>query len=119
MRVRTIPADDGEAFTDRLFGPRRWAATGTHVSDGRIAEVLRGHHFRSGEYLEMPFAAMSGSTTGSAPVGTGRQDPAAGDEAPARTQARTVRREAICPTGMGQMDASGPIDDPADPVAVR
>jgi len=40
------------------------------------------------------------------PVGTGRQDPVAGDETPARTQARTVRQAAMPPAGMGQ-SASG------------
>jgi transposase InsO family protein len=70
----------GEAFTGRLFGLRRRAATGAHAFDqlctelgieprltppasprtngmvepfnGRIEEVLQSHHVRSGEDLE-------------------------------------------------------------------
>ncbi|RFU12358.1 IS481 family transposase [Rhodobacteraceae bacterium W635] len=80
MRIRTILTDNGKEFTDRLFGLRKRAATGTHEFDtlctdldiehrltppkspqtngmverfnGRIEEVLQSHHFRSGEELE-------------------------------------------------------------------
>jgi transposase InsO family protein len=80
IRVRTILTDNGKEFTDRLFGLRKRAATGEHEFDklcaelgiehrltppqspqtngmverfnGRIEEVLQGHHFRSGEDLE-------------------------------------------------------------------
>jgi transposase InsO family protein len=80
LRIRTILTDNGKEFTDRLFGLRKRAATGEHEFDklcadlgiehrltppkspqtngmverfnGRIEEVLRGHHFRSGEELE-------------------------------------------------------------------
>ncbi len=79
MRVRTILTDNGKEFTDRLFGLRKRAATGTHEFDklcaalniehrltppkspqtngmverfnGRIEEVLQSHHFVSGEEL--------------------------------------------------------------------
>jgi len=72
--------DNGKAFTDRLFGLRKRAATGQHEFDllcaelgiehrlappmrpqkngmverfnGRIEDVLQSHHFHSGEDLE-------------------------------------------------------------------
>jgi len=80
IRIRTILTDNGKEFTDRLFGLRKRAPTGTHEFDqlcaaldiehrltpakspqtngmverfnGRIEEVLQSHHFRSGEELE-------------------------------------------------------------------
>ena len=80
MRIRMILTDNGKEFTDRLFGLRKRAATGTHEFDklctalnikhrltppkspqtngmverfnGRVEEVLQSHHFRSGEELE-------------------------------------------------------------------
>ena len=80
MRIRTILTDNGKEFTNRLFGPRKRSPTGKHAFDllcsdlgiehrlapqqhpqtngmverfnGRIEEVLRSHHFRSGEELE-------------------------------------------------------------------
>jgi hypothetical protein len=33
MRIRTILADNGKEFTDRLFGLRKRAATGKHECD--------------------------------------------------------------------------------------
>ena len=80
IRIRTILTDNGKEFTDRLFGPRKRAATGKHDFDtlcaaldiehrltpprspqtngmvewfnGRIEDVLQSHHFRSGEELD-------------------------------------------------------------------
>lgn len=80
LRIRTILTDKGKEFTDRLFGLRKRAQTGRHEFDrlcaeldidyrltppmspqtngmverfnGRIEDVLQGHHFRSGEELE-------------------------------------------------------------------
>ena len=80
IRIRTVLTDNGKAFTDRLFGLRKRAATGAHEFDtlcaaleidhrltppkspqtnamverfnGRIEEVLQSHHFRSGEELQ-------------------------------------------------------------------
>ncbi len=80
LRIRTILTDNGKEFTDRLFGLRKRAQTGRHEFDrlcaeldidhrltppmspqtngmverfnGRIEDVLQGHHFRSGEELE-------------------------------------------------------------------
>jgi len=80
LRIRTILTDNGKEFTDRLFGLRKRAATGEHEFDalcteldidhrltppkspqtngmverfnGRIEDVLQGHHFRSGEELD-------------------------------------------------------------------
>ncbi len=80
IRIRTILTDNGNEFTDRLFGLRKRAATGAHLFDllcaelgiehrltppkspqtdgmverfnGRIEEVLQSHHFQSGEQLE-------------------------------------------------------------------
>jgi transposase InsO family protein len=80
LKIRTILTDNGKKFTDRLFGLRKRAATGKHEFDkvcaeleiehrltppkspqtngmverfnGRIEDVLQGHHFRSGEDLE-------------------------------------------------------------------
>ena len=80
MKIRTILTDNGKEVTDRLFGLRKRAASGQHAFDqlcsdlgiehrlappqhpqtngmverfnGRIEEVLRSHHFRSGEELE-------------------------------------------------------------------
>jgi transposase InsO family protein len=80
IHIRTVLADNGKEFTDRLFGLRKRAATGAHEFDklcadldiehrltppkspqtngmverfnGRIEEVLQSHHFRSGEELE-------------------------------------------------------------------
>ena len=80
MRITRVLTDNGKEFTDRLFGLRRRAATGNHEFDrlctdlgiehrlappmhpqtngmverfnGRIEDVLQGHHFRSGEDLE-------------------------------------------------------------------
>ena len=80
LRIRTIPTDNGTEFTDRLFGLRKRAQSGTHEFDklcteldiehrltpprspqtngmverfnGRIEDVLQSHHFRSGEELE-------------------------------------------------------------------
>jgi transposase-like protein len=33
MRLRTVLTDNGKEFTDRLFGPRKRAATGAHEVD--------------------------------------------------------------------------------------
>jgi transposase InsO family protein len=80
LNIRTILTDNGKEFTDRLFGLRKRAATGKHEFDtlcaeleiehrltppkspqtngmverfnGRIEDVLQGHHFKSGEELE-------------------------------------------------------------------
>ena len=80
MKITKVLTDNGKAFTDRLFGLRRRAASGQHEFDllcaelgiehrlappmrpqtngmverfnGRIEEVLQSHHFRSGEELE-------------------------------------------------------------------
>ena len=80
MKITRVLTDNGREFTDRLFGLRRRAATGTHDFDrlcadlgidhrlappmrprtngmverfnGRIEDVLQSHHFRSGEELE-------------------------------------------------------------------
>ena len=80
LRIRTVLTENGREFTDRLFGQRKRAATGQHDFDllcsdlgiehrlappqhpqtngmverfnGRIEEVLRSHHFRSGAELE-------------------------------------------------------------------
>ncbi len=80
IRISKVLTDNGKAFTDRLFGARDRQATGEHEFDqlclalgiehrltkprtpqtngrverfnGRIADVLRTHHFRSGEELE-------------------------------------------------------------------
>jgi transposase InsO family protein len=77
IRIRIILTDNGKEYTDRLFGLRRRAATGAHAFDqlcagpgiehrltppasprtngmvesfnGRIEEVLQGHHVRTGE----------------------------------------------------------------------
>lgn len=79
-RITHILTDNGKEFTDRLFGTRDRNATGNHEFDqlclalgiehrltqprtpqtngmverfnGRIADILRTHHFRSGEELE-------------------------------------------------------------------
>lgn len=79
-RITHILTDNGKEFTDRLFGSRDRKATGNHEFDqlclalgiehrltqprtpqtngmverfnGRIADILRTHHFRSGEELE-------------------------------------------------------------------
>ena len=37
MRIRTILTDNGKAFTDRLFGLRKRAATGASTSSTRSA----------------------------------------------------------------------------------
>ena len=80
LKIRTILTDNGKEFTDRLFGLRKRAPTGNHEFDklcteldidhrltppkspqtngmverfnGRIEDVLQGHHFKSGEDLE-------------------------------------------------------------------
>ena len=80
MRITRVLADNGKEFTDRLFGPRKRAATGNHDFDrlcaklgiehrlappmhpqtngmverfnGRIEDILQSHRFRSGEDLE-------------------------------------------------------------------
>ncbi len=80
IRISKVLTDNGKEFTDRLFGSRDRKATGEHEFDqlclalgiehrltrprtpqtngmverfnGRIADVLRTHHFRSGEELE-------------------------------------------------------------------
>jgi len=80
MHIRTILADNGKEFTDRLFGMRGREETGNHAFDelraalgiehrptrprspqtdgmverfnGRIEEVLQGHHFHTGHDLE-------------------------------------------------------------------
>lgn len=80
VRITRLLTDNGSEFTDRLFGGRARAPTGTHAFDrlcqalgiehrltpprhpqtngmverfnGRIADLLRTHHFRSGEDLE-------------------------------------------------------------------
>jgi len=80
MKITRVLTDNGKAFTDRLFGLRKRAATGQHEFDllcadlgiehrltppmrpqtngmverfnGRIEDVLQSHHFRSGEDLE-------------------------------------------------------------------
>jgi transposase InsO family protein len=79
IRIRIILTNNGKAFTDRLFGLRRRAATGAHAFDrlcaepgiehrltpcasprtngmverfnGRIEAVLQSRHVRSGEDL--------------------------------------------------------------------
>ena len=80
FRIQKLLTDNGTEFTDRLFGSRARAPTGTHEFDqlcaqlgiehrltpprhpqtngmverfnGRIADLLRTHHFRSSEDLE-------------------------------------------------------------------
>jgi transposase InsO family protein len=80
IRISHILTDNGKEFTDRLFGSRARQATGEHEFDllcqalgiehrltqprtpqtngmverfnGRIADILKSHHFRSGEELE-------------------------------------------------------------------
>ncbi len=80
IRISKVLTDNGKEFTDRLFGSRDRKATGNHEFDqlcqalgiehrltqprtpqtngmverfnGRIADILRTHHFRSGEELE-------------------------------------------------------------------
>ena len=80
IRICTILTDNGKEFTDRLFGLRKRTATGQHEFgtlfsalgiehqlplqrspqtngmvewfNGHIEEVLKSHHFRSGEELE-------------------------------------------------------------------
>lgn len=80
MKITKVLTDNGKAFTDRLFGLRRRAATGQHEFDllcadlgiehrlappmrpqtngmverfnGRIEDVLQSHRFQSGEDLE-------------------------------------------------------------------
>ena len=80
MKITRVLTDNGKAFTDRLFGLRRRAATGNHEFDrlcddlgierrlappmhpqtngmverfnGRIEDILQRHRFRSGEDLE-------------------------------------------------------------------
>ncbi|TDX30075.1 integrase-like protein [Rhodovulum visakhapatnamense] len=80
MRIARVLTDNGRAFTDRLFGLRKRAATGQHEFDllraelgiehrlappmrpqtngmverfnGRIGDVLQSHRFQSGEDLE-------------------------------------------------------------------
>ena len=80
IKIKTILTDNGKEFTDRLFGLRKRAPTGNHEFDklcaefdinhrltppkspqtngmverfnGRIEDVLQGHHFKSGEDLE-------------------------------------------------------------------
>lgn len=80
MKITRVLTDNGRAFTDRLFGLRKRAATGQHEFDllcadlgiehrltppmhpqtngmverfnGRIEDVLQSHRFRSGEDLE-------------------------------------------------------------------
>jgi transposase InsO family protein len=80
IRIHTILTDNGKEFIDRLFGLRKRTATGQHEFgtlcsalgiehrltaprspqtngmverfNGRIEEVLKSHHFRSGEELE-------------------------------------------------------------------
>lgn len=80
MKIIRILTDNGKAFTDRLFGLRKRAATGQHEFDqlcadlgiehrltppmrpqtngmverfnGQIEDVLQSHRFHSGEDLE-------------------------------------------------------------------
>ena len=80
MNITRVLTDNGKAFTDRLFGLRKRAATGQHEFDqlcadlgiehrltppmrpqtngmverfnGRIEDVLQSHRFQSGEDLE-------------------------------------------------------------------
>jgi len=80
MKITRLLTDNGKAFTDRLFGLRKRAASGSHEFDrlcadlgiehrltppmrpqtngmverfnGRIEDVLQSHRFRSGEELE-------------------------------------------------------------------
>lgn len=80
MKITRVLTNNGKAFTDRLFGLRKRAATGQHEFDllcaelgiehrlappmrpqtngmverfnGRIEDVLQSHRFQSGEDLE-------------------------------------------------------------------
>ena len=80
MKITRVLTDNGKAFTDRLFGLRKRAATGQHEFDllcadfgiehrlappmrpqtngmverfnGRIEDILQSHRFHSGEDLE-------------------------------------------------------------------
>src|SRR6056300_1379428 len=80
MKITRVLTDNGKAFTDRLFGLRKRAATGQHEFDQlcndlgiehrltppmrpqtngmverfycRIEDVLQSHRFQSGEDLE-------------------------------------------------------------------
>ncbi len=81
FHIRTILTDNGKEFTDRLFASRKRDASGHHVFDqlctalgiehrlttvrhpqtngmlerfnGRIAEILRTHHFESRDDLDV------------------------------------------------------------------
>jgi len=44
LRIRTILTDYGKKFTDRLFGPRKRAATGSHEFDRLFCAALEIEH---------------------------------------------------------------------------
>lgn len=125
----SFPTCYGKEFTDRLFDLRKRAATGEHEFDtlcaaldiehrltppkspqtigmverfnGRIDEVLRSHHFRSGEELETTLHRYVWLYNQQAPAISPRQQATlAGDEGLAQAQADAVQKTAILPAGM-------------------
>ncbi len=109
MWIRTVLTDNGKAFSDRLFGVRKRAATGEHEFDrlcaaldiayrltptkspqtngmverfnGRIEEVLQSHHLRSGEELQATLHRYVWLYNEQLPQSAlGRQDAMANDE---------------------------------------
>jgi transposase InsO family protein len=129
IRIRTVLTDNGTEFTDRLFGLRKRATTGQNElawlcadlgiehrlappahpqTNGmverfncRIDDVLESHHFKSGEALETNAGQRSAAQQpATASVSFGQQDPLAGHERLAQTEARGAQKTTIPPSGM-------------------
>jgi transposase InsO family protein len=125
----SFPTCDGKAFTDRLFGLRRRAATGAqalarlcaelHIEhrltppaspqtngmverfNSRIYEGLQSHRVRSGEDPETTLNRRVRLCNQPLPQSAlGSKSPFAGDEGLAQPQAAAVQKAAMRPSGM-------------------
>jgi transposase InsO family protein len=129
IRIGIIRTDHGKAFTDRLFGLRRRAATGVHAFgrlcaqpgiercltppashrtsgmverfNGRIEAVLQSRRVRSGEEPETTLHRTVRLCNRQMPQSDlGQQVALAGDEGLAQTQAAALQKAATPPSGM-------------------
>jgi hypothetical protein len=133
MKITRVLTDNGKAFTDRLFGLRKRAATGQHEFDllctelgiehrltppmrpqtngmverfnGRIEDVLQSHRFLSGEDLEKTLLRYTHLWPSSQPLPeTHRPTAAPGAPAPQSSTSKPTRF-----FGTVELDASRPI----------
>jgi transposase InsO family protein len=129
IRIRTVLTDNGQEFTDRLFGLRKCSPIGQHEFDhlctelciehrlappqhlqtngmverfnGRIEEMVQSHHFHSGEEMEATLHRYLAlySQQLTAAVSPEKRDAHADNGAIAQTETRVVQKTILPPSG--------------------